>query len=78
MPQQMLQTKLITKETGKTIDLDSMAQMETGEAPTREVKEEEEVEVGSLNLPVKYAQRLVTQQCGASIGLTKPTQDQIT
>lgn len=62
------------KETRETIDLASMAQMETGEAQTREVGEE----AGSLNLPVKYAQRLVTQQCSASIGLTKPTQDQIT
>lgn len=57
MPQQMLQTRLITKETGETIDSASMAQMETGEAPTREVGEEAEVEAGSLNLPIKYAQR---------------------
>ncbi|KAI5429187.1 hypothetical protein KIW84_033975 [Lathyrus oleraceus] len=43
----MLQTRLVTKETGETIDLASMAQMETGEAPTREVGEEAEVEAGS-------------------------------
>lgn len=51
-----------------------MAQMETGEAPTREVGDKAEVETGSLNIHLKYAQRLVTQQCNASIGLTKPTQ----
>lgn len=43
MPQQMLQTRLITKETEETIDLSSMAQMETREASTREVEEEAEV-----------------------------------